>query len=63
MIALPFVLFTGISNLIINRETAFFIGRIAITYGLISFVVLIIRTMFSVWALLIILIATTRFLI
>ena len=59
MIALPFVLFAGISNLIINRETAFFIGRIAITYGLISFVVLIIRTMFSVWALLI-LIATTR---
>ena len=60
MIALPFVLFAGISNLIINRETAFSIGRIAITYGLISFVVLIIRTMFSVWALLI-LIATTRF--
>lgn len=60
MIALPFVLFAGISNLIINRETAFFIGRIAITYGLISFAVLIIRTMFSVWALLI-LIATTRF--
>lgn len=58
LIAIPFVVFTGISNIIIWQETAFWIGSIPISYGILSFVCLFMKTILSVGAVLI-LIATT----
>ena len=48
MIALPFVLFAGISNLIFWKDTAFYVGKLAISFGMVSCLSLILKTMFSV---------------
>ncbi len=58
VIALPFTLFTGISNLIFSREIAFSIWNIVITEGMVSFCSILLKTILTVMAVLI-LIATT----
>ncbi len=58
IIALPFTLFTGISNLIIGREILFTVWNIGITEGMISFCSLLLKTVLTVMAVLI-LVATT----
>ncbi|MDR1622885.1 MAG: cobalt ECF transporter T component CbiQ [Synergistaceae bacterium] len=60
MVAMPFALMGGISNLIWMRGTAFTLEGIPISDGMVSFVSLILKTLFSVFAVLI-LIATTSF--
>jgi cobalt/nickel transport system permease protein len=59
-LALPFALFAGLSNLILMRETAFTLGALPVSFGLLSFFSLILKTGLSVCAVLI-LIATTPF--
>jgi energy-coupling factor transporter transmembrane protein EcfT len=60
MFALPFALMGGIGNLIWMRGAAFTLGDIAISYGMVSFVAITLKTLLSVFAVLI-LIATTSF--
>ena len=59
-LAIPFALFAGISNLITMRETAFVLGALPVSYGLLSLFSLLLKTGLSVCAVLI-LIATTPF--
>jgi cobalt/nickel transport system permease protein len=59
-IALPFCLFAGISNVIFERETAFTIGGIAVSYGVVSLATILLKMYLCVMAVLI-LIATTPF--
>lgn len=59
LIALPFTLFVGISNLFFGRNYVAFIGTIGITAGMVSFCSILIKTILTVMAVLI-LIATTR---
>jgi cobalt/nickel transport system permease protein len=58
--ALPFALMGGIGNLIGMRSTAFTLGSVPVSYGMVSFVSIMLKTLFSVLAVLI-LIATTSF--
>ena len=60
MIAVPFCLFVGIANLVLERGTAFVIGGYAVTYGLLGLLTLVLRTLLCVTAVLI-LVATTPF--
>jgi cobalt/nickel transport system permease protein len=60
MVALPFALMGGISNLIWMRGTAFAFGGIPVSCGMVSFISIMLKTLFSVSAVLI-LIATTSF--
>jgi cobalt/nickel transport system permease protein len=57
--ALPFGLFGGAANLFYDRETAFTLGAIAVSYGAISFAAILFKTLFTVSAALL-LISTTR---
>ena len=57
-LALPFCLFAGLSNLVLERGAAFSIGRLTVSFGFLSFWALILRTLLCVAAVLI-LIATT----
>lgn len=59
-VALPFVIFAGISNLIFDRENVMLFSGVVITTGVLSFFTLIVRTVLSVSAILI-LVATTKF--
>jgi cobalt/nickel transport system permease protein len=58
--ALPFALMGGIGSLISARETAFTLGSVPVTYGMLSFTSIMLKTFFLVFAVLI-LIATTPF--
>jgi cobalt/nickel transport system permease protein len=58
--ALPFALAGGISNIILLRETAFFVGGFSVTVGMVSFASIMLKCVLSVFAVLI-LIATTSF--
>lgn len=58
LVALPFSFFAGLSNIIFDQKTAMMIGSIPISYGVISFTTIIVKTVFTVMAVLI-LIATT----
>lgn len=58
LVALPFSLFAGISNLIFDREILAYLGTIPITYGFLSFWSLMIKTFLCVAAVMI-LVATT----
>lgn len=58
IIAMPFALFTGISNLIISREVIFTVMNIGITEGMISFCSIMLKTILTVMAVLL-LMATT----
>ncbi len=57
-VALPFGLFAGIANLIFVRETAFYFISLPISFGMISFLSILIKTLLTVMAVLI-LVATT----
>jgi len=57
-VALPFGLFAGTANLILVRETALYFLTIPISYGMISFFSIIVKTLLTVMAVLI-LISTT----
>lgn len=59
-VALPFVIFAGISNIIFDKENLVLFSGVVVTAGVLSFLVLIVRTIFSVTAILI-LVATTKF--
>ena len=58
LIAFPFAFFAGIFNVFLDREVFFYLGGLAISYGLISFLSLLLKTLLSVMAVLI-LAATT----
>jgi cobalt/nickel transport system permease protein len=53
LIALPFCLFAGMSNIIFDRAAAFTIGGITVNWGLVSFAVILFRTYLCVMAVLI----------
>jgi len=59
-VALPFCLFAGITNIIFEREIAFVIGGIAVSYGVISFITILMKMYLCVMAALL-LVATTPF--
>ena len=59
-IALPFCLFAGISNVIFERATALTIGGVAISFGFISLLTILLKMYLCVMAALL-LIATTTF--
>ena len=58
LVALPFAFFAGVSNIIFDRDLLFLIGTVPVTTGVISFFSIMIKTVFTVMAVLI-LIATT----
>jgi cobalt/nickel transport system permease protein len=60
VVALPFALFGGVSNLFFMRETAFKLGSFAVSAGLMSFASIMLKTLLCVFAVLI-LMATTPF--
>ncbi len=51
-VALPFVVFAGISNVIFDRNTALFIGSMPVSGGMLSLVTLVLKTVFTVSAVL-----------
>jgi cobalt/nickel transport system permease protein len=59
LLALPFCLFIGVSNIALDRASAFTFGVVAVSYGVISFVSLLCKAYLCVMAALI-LIAVTR---
>lgn len=58
LVALPFTFFAGLSNLFLNREVVFQIGALTVTGGVLGFCSIMIKTVLTVTAILI-LIATT----
>lgn len=58
LVALPFCLLAGLSNLVFNQTEAFRIGTVGISLGLMSFVVIVLRTLLSVSAVLILVAVT-----
>ncbi|MDR3343539.1 MAG: cobalt ECF transporter T component CbiQ [Treponema sp.] len=58
--ALPFSLMGGISNLVFIRGTAFSVGSLTVTLGMVSCVSILLKTLLTVFAVLL-LIATTSF--
>jgi cobalt/nickel transport system permease protein len=59
VIALPFSVFAGISNLILARDAAFHFGGLTITIGMVSFVSLLLKTVLTVMAVLLLIATTT----
>ncbi|MFP3043736.1 cobalt ECF transporter T component CbiQ [Treponema primitia] len=57
-LALPFCLFAGISNLIFERGIAVYLGSFAVSFGLLSLVTLLLRTLLCVAAVLILMAVT-----
>ncbi len=57
--ALPFPLFAGIANVIFEQNSLYIIGGISISFGLVSLIVLILKTYLTVMAVFILL-TTTR---
>jgi cobalt/nickel transport system permease protein len=53
LIALPFCLFAGLANILFDRDTAFTVGGMAVSYGLLSFFTILFRVYLSVMAVLI----------
>ncbi|HWS28496.1 MAG TPA: cobalt ECF transporter T component CbiQ [Clostridia bacterium] len=60
LVALPFVLFAGLSNLVFDRAAVMRLGGVAISYGMVSFLAMLLRTFLCVAAVLI-LVAVTPF--
>lgn len=58
LVALPFAFFAGLSNPFLDRRLAFALMGIPITYGLISFASILIKTILTVMAVLILIAAT-----
>lgn len=59
-VAMPFCIFAGVSNLIFDRTVIAYAGKIAVTGGMLSFAMLLCRTLLCVSAILI-LVAVTPF--
>lgn len=57
-LALPFCLFAGVSNVIFEQSTAFFVGGLGVSYGFLSLVTILLKTLLSTSAV-ILLSATT----
>ena len=60
LIALPFCAFAGATNLLLDRQAAFLLGDVEITFGLLSLIAILLRTYLCVMAVFV-LIATTPF--
>lgn len=60
LIALPFGLFAGVTNIIFNPTPAFVIGSVTVSYGVISFFVILLRTYLCVMGVLL-LVSVTPF--
>jgi cobalt/nickel transport system permease protein len=60
LIALPFCLFAGISNVIFDRSAAFAIGRITVSWGAVSLAAILFKTYLCVMSILI-LVSVTQF--
>jgi len=60
LIALPFCLFAGISNVIFDKATAFEIGGVAVSFGVLSLTTILLKMYLCVMAALL-LVATTPF--
>jgi cobalt/nickel transport system permease protein len=60
LIALPFCLFAGVSNVLFDRTAAFTLGGITVSYGLISLVTIVFKTYLCVMAVLL-LVSVTPF--
>ena len=58
LIALPFCLFAGISNIIFDRTPAFALSAIEISYGVVSFFTILFRTYLCVMAVLLLVAVT-----
>jgi cobalt/nickel transport system permease protein len=58
LLALPFALFAGISNLVLSRDILLQIGAVGITEGMITFTSLLLKTVLTVMAVLL-LVSTT----
>jgi len=58
LIALPFCLFAGISNIIFDRAPAFTLGAITVSYGAVSFFTILFRTYLCVMAVLLLVAVT-----
>ena len=58
LIALPFCLFAGISNIIFDRAPAFALGAIEVSYGVVSFFTILFRTYLCVTAVLLLVAVT-----
>lgn len=58
LLTLPIALFAGLSNIFFNQHIALYVGNLGVSYGFISFIVIAIKTIFTVMAVLI-LVATT----
>lgn len=58
LVALPFSFFAGLSNLFLDRQIVFMLFQVPVTYGLLSFFSIILKTVLTVMSVLI-LIATT----
>ena len=59
LVALPFCLFAGVSNIIFDRAAAFTLGGLTVSLGALSFAALLLRAYLCVMAVLL-LVATTR---
>ncbi|MDR3305934.1 MAG: cobalt ECF transporter T component CbiQ [Clostridiales Family XIII bacterium] len=60
LIALPFCAFAGVTNLLLDRQTAFVLGGAAVSFGLLSLITILLRAYLCVMAVFL-LIATTPF--
>ena len=60
LVALPFCLFAGLSNVVFNRATAFTIGGVAVSFGVLSLLTILLKMYLCVMAALL-LVATTQF--
>lgn len=58
-VALPFAFFAGLSNLILDRNIIYHFGRIDVTEGMITFTSLMLKTILTVMAVLILVAATS----
>ena len=56
--ALPFSLAGGLSNLLLNRNVVFYLGNITVTLGMVSFVSIMLKTLLTVLAVLLLIAAT-----
>ncbi len=58
-IAIPFCFFAGIANLIYDNETAFKLLNLTITFGMISFITLIVKCLLTISSVLVLIATTT----
>ncbi len=59
LIALPFTVFAGLSNILVSREAVMILGGVVITKGMIGFISILIKTILTVTAVLILIATTT----